>query len=36
MGMLKSMFITYLRADEGKKSSLSEVAVAASETLEAV
>lgn len=34
--VLKSMFITYLRADEGRRSHLSEVAFAASENLEAV
>lgn len=35
-GVLKSVFITYLEADEGRRSSLSEVAFAASENLEAV
>lgn len=33
---LKSMFISYLKADEGRRSHLSEVAFAASENLEAV
>lgn len=36
MGVLKSMFITYLRTDEGRRSCLSEMAFAASENLKAV
>lgn len=36
MEALLSMFIAYLRADEGRRSHLSEVAFSASENLEAV
>lgn len=36
MGVLKSIFIACLRADEGKTSHLSEVSFAASENLEGV
>lgn len=35
-GVLRSMFTTYLRGNEGRRSCLSEVAFAASENLEAV